>query len=1062
MDAVRVCLLLVVELVFMGKEDRNCITRHLLSLVEDFDCWNDYPWGEYMWVKFYKKTVNVAAKHMAFHLDKKKQNSDYYPIYNLYGFPLAFKIWILESYPNSKKCIEYINGLVDLDMNVSEDDIGGDVSNNSFNLNDNDVSGNGNNYMILLERGDGFVDSVGGDKNHECNQDKQDQQDKQPSLTDVLHELRALRKEVALVKVDDARIAKLERILNDNFIPCNDRSKESSCFSPATPNDEIVVSGTAIHSAYEMYDSPKCVTDNDVKERIGVSSNYSMSNTSCPEMHNAEVLVAGMGIDKADENIYNPNANDNDVNQGIAVSFNARMSNSSGHDMPNAMVVVACLGIDKPDGHNDNPNANDNDVNQGIDPMSTCFGPDMHLAEVAVAGIEINKGDGHIDIPAASDNDPSSVSPNKLNAKVAICSMIFQNEVASNVEYEGNVVSAKEARLDVLIQVACDGMGIDKADGYSQREPSTLNAIIEGFDSHNNNQGIDFLQHDDNIDCFVAKPNDHPIVDIGVKPVQENKFADDVMDVFNGEESLHKVSLDDMNVDEQEEKLIDIVKLVFLPISKKRKKSHMKTNYVLRYVKERRKRLAMTLESPFSQQPPTTPVQPKRGNMIDCYSNSIRYPVVWRDVEKVYFLVNEPKRHWCLAELHITTGVVTFNDSLGWVCSNKRLLWRNMKKTLAQQLTLYLNEHGVLQSKGIAVERYEITYKFSTVIEQADHYGDCGIWVCIFLYILSRNLPLPVHEPLQTSLAYRERILQYFWTHKIEEEKSLIFEQAIMTMPTHHFTNLLGFNNQDEPIVEAATADVIGHRVQVYMENSQSFKYVDIQRNANVYANVWTGGLMCYVDLAKIKSFLCYMGLLIIIYAAHLKGTCIGTNLVAVGMDANNQIIPIATGVSQGKIDTPDDELTPRASAKIKYRYLKSSNWSVRGIVKNELYQVRDNQVIHTVYLKKGECTCCRWKLLGLPFGYVCAVARVEGLTSVNNLAKPWFLNKTIKGTYAGLFFPVTDISTWEIPNEIQQVLPPDMGKKQSGRPKNIDRIHSQREGPIINKCGWCGVKGHN
>ncbi|GJR77412.1 transposase, MuDR, MULE transposase domain protein [Tanacetum coccineum] len=243
---------------------------------------------------------------------------------------------------------------------------------------------------------------------------------------------------------------------------------------------------------------------------------------------------------------------------------------------------------------------------------------------------------------------------------------------------------------------------------------------------------------------------------------------------------------------------------------------------------------------------------------------------------------------------------------------------------------------------------------------------------------------------------------------------------------------------------------------------------------------------------------------LIIIDAAHLKGTYLGTNLVAVGMDGNNQVIPITTGVSQGETDeswtwflrklkecigedfeklmtdihavrpdahqklveagvekwswakcianrynyktsnsvesinaltktvrkipitslmdwfrqllqdwyyerrknmkvenTPDDELTPWASAKIKYRYLKSSNWSVRGIIKNEMYQVRDNQGIHTVYLEKGECTCRIWKLLGLPFGHVCAVARVEGLTYVNNLAKPWFLNKTIKGTYA-------------------------------------------------------------
>ena len=40
---------------------------------------------------------------------------------------------------------------------------------------------------------------------------------------------------------------------------------------------------------------------------------------------------------------------------------------------------------------------------------------------------------------------------------------------------------------------------------------------------------------------------------------------------------------------------------------------------------------------------------------------------------------------------------------------------------------------------------------------------------------------------------------------------------------------------------------------------------------------------------------------LIIIDAAHLKGEYSGTNLVAVGMDGNNQILPIATGVAQGE-----------------------------------------------------------------------------------------------------------------------------------------------------------------
>ncbi|GJW85588.1 reverse transcriptase domain-containing protein [Tanacetum coccineum] len=156
------------------------------------------------------------------------------------------------------------------------------------------------------------------------------------------------------------------------------------------------------------------------------------------------------------------------------------------------------------------------------------------------------------------------------------------------------------------------------------------------------------------------------------------------------------------------------------------------------------------------------------GSTPDYFSNGVRYPVPWRDVEKVYFPVNEPKKHWCLAELQISTRVVTFYDSLGWVSRNKRPWWRTMNRNLPQQLTLYLNEHGVLQSKGILVENYEITYLFLNVVEQSDLFGDCGVWVCIYLYRLSRKKPLTFGDPLQLALAYRESMLQYFWKHKVE------------------------------------------------------------------------------------------------------------------------------------------------------------------------------------------------------------------------------------------------------------------------------------------------------
>ncbi|GJY72563.1 hypothetical protein Tco_0476266 [Tanacetum coccineum] len=100
-DAVRLCLLITSELVFMGKEKMNFLTKHIMWLVDDLDAWNAFHWGEYMWEKFYNRTVNVVSRHTEHHLPQLKKNPNFNATYTLYGFAWAFKI--LESYPNSKK-----------------------------------------------------------------------------------------------------------------------------------------------------------------------------------------------------------------------------------------------------------------------------------------------------------------------------------------------------------------------------------------------------------------------------------------------------------------------------------------------------------------------------------------------------------------------------------------------------------------------------------------------------------------------------------------------------------------------------------------------------------------------------------------------------------------------------------------------------------------------------------------------------------------------------------------------------------------------------------------------
>ncbi|GJZ17795.1 hypothetical protein Tco_0553918, partial [Tanacetum coccineum] len=95
---------------------------------------------------------------------------------------------------------------------------------------------------------------------------------------------------------------------------------------------------------------------------------------------------------------------------------------------------------------------------------------------------------------------------------------------------------------------------------------------------------------------------------VSAKEVGENEFVDDFMDVLNDEESIPKVSLDDMNVDEQEKKLIDTVKVIYYLLG-----------FTRMSAKERKKRLTMALESPFGQQPPTTPVPTKNISMsVNC------------------------------------------------------------------------------------------------------------------------------------------------------------------------------------------------------------------------------------------------------------------------------------------------------------------------------------------------------------------------------------------------------------------------------------------------------------
>ncbi|MFS7950879.1 hypothetical protein Hanom_Chr07g00588361 [Helianthus anomalus] len=88
LDAVRICLLMMVEVGFMAKNTSLMVDLILLELVEDLDSWNTFPWGSYVWKVLYKHLHNAGAKRSA-----RCRNT----LYTISGFIWAFKVMLFSS-----------------------------------------------------------------------------------------------------------------------------------------------------------------------------------------------------------------------------------------------------------------------------------------------------------------------------------------------------------------------------------------------------------------------------------------------------------------------------------------------------------------------------------------------------------------------------------------------------------------------------------------------------------------------------------------------------------------------------------------------------------------------------------------------------------------------------------------------------------------------------------------------------------------------------------------------------------------------------------------------------
>lgn len=117
------------------------------------------------------------------------------------------------------------------------------------------------------------------------------------------------------------------------------------------------------------------------------------------------------------------------------------------------------------------------------------------------------------------------------------------------------------------------------------------------------------------------------------------------------------------------------------------------------------------------------------------YANGIIYGVLWvaPNVDKVYIPVNEPDIHWALAVLDIRSGVVTIYDSLGGPDEEGRPWWDTWRQNFSRDISVYLEDSQVMANKNIDPRTYSITFRYAKYVPlQGGYYGDCGIWLCIF------------------------------------------------------------------------------------------------------------------------------------------------------------------------------------------------------------------------------------------------------------------------------------------------------------------------------------------
>ncbi|XP_048608087.1 uncharacterized protein LOC125584152 [Brassica napus] len=147
----------------------------------------------------------------------------------------------------------------------------------------------------------------------------------------------------------------------------------------------------------------------------------------------------------------------------------------------------------------------------------------------------------------------------------------------------------------------------------------------------------------------------------------------------------------------------------------------------------------------------------------------------------------------------------------------------------------------------------------------------------------------------------------------------------------------------------------------------------------------------------------------------------------------------------------------------------------------NGQFDVRENNVGHSVHMTRRTCTCRKWDMTGIPCRHALRVIMHMKWKS-DDYVSDWYLTSKWRATYENSISPVTGMRFWRKTDETR--IQPPTRPESKGRKKKQKRIKGKNESPKKKRkvqcgeespkklkasrerrtmtCGHCGITGHN